>query len=151
MSALTLERLQPLIPEMIQWVNAGYPNEACGMILEKAGALSVLCCENLQDRLHRLDSERYPRTAATAYSLEPLLLYQATQNGAEVRAIFHSHPERGAYLSDEDVLGALGGDPSGEPLLPGTDYIVLSARMDGVDDVKLFSWDPAVRQFVGRC
>lgn len=147
---LTLAALESLMPEMVDWAMQGYPKEACGLILERDGALDVLCCENLQDKLHAMDSERYPRTAETAYNLDPMVLYRASEDGAAVRGIFHSHPDRGAYFSDEDVLSALGGDPEGEPILPGVDYLVLSARADGVDDAKLFVWDEAERRFVER-
>ena len=147
MSRLSLEQLQPLMKEMNDWCMAGYPNEACGLIVETDGVLSVLCLPNLQDRLHTLDPERYPRTASTAYNLDPRAFMKVEAAGGSVRAIFHSHPDRGAYFSDEDVLSALGGDPTGEPILPGVDYLVISARASGCDDAKLFSWSSGLGAF----
>jgi proteasome lid subunit RPN8/RPN11 len=137
----------PLMDEMNAWCMRGYPNEACGLVVETAGSLSVLCLENLQDRLHALDPERYPRTAATAYNLDPRAFQRVEDAGGVVRAIFHSHPDRGAYFSDEDILSALGGDPDGDPILTGVDYLVISARSDGCDDAKLYTWTITSRSF----
>ena len=150
MSALTMERLAPLMDEMNAWCMKGYPEEACGLVVETAGVLSAMCLENLQNKLHKLDPERYPRTAATAYNMDPRAFMKVDDAGGIVRAIFHSHPDRGAYFSDEDVLSALGGDPDGEPILPGVDYLVISARESGCDDAKLFSWDEAGHCFQER-
>ena len=144
---LTLEQLQPLMSEMCQWAVESHPKEACGLIVERNGALEAMRCENLQDALNRRDPGRYPRTARTAYHLDGLALMRAEESGGVVRGVFHSHPDRGAYFSDEDVLGALGGDPDGTPVLPGVDYLVLAARAAGVDDARLYSWAPEARTF----
>lgn len=133
--------------EMETWANAGYPDEACGIVVEKNGGLEVMCLENLQNKLHALDPDLYNRDARTAYNFNPLVLHQVEEAGGRIRVVFHSHPDRGAYFSGEDVLSALGGDPDGEPVLPGVDYLVLSTRADGVDDTKLFVWDPLSRTF----
>lgn len=147
---MTPGELAELVPAMERWVSDGYPDEACGLILERAGALEVLCCENLQDKMHALDPTTWPRTARTAYRIDPLVLVKAEDGGAVVRGIFHSHPDRGAYFSDEDVLSALGGDLNGDPILPGVTWVVLSVREAGVDDVKLFAWNDGTRAFEER-
>ena len=147
MSTLSLERLEPLMGGMREHAMAWYPRECCGLVVEIDGQLSAINCENLQDKFHALDAESYPRTAETAYSLDPRVFMQVEEKGGVVRAIFHSHPDRGAYFSDEDVLMALGGDSDGDPALPGVDYLVLSARAAGVDDVKLFTWNTETRSF----
>lgn len=147
MGSLTLEQLAPLMELMCEWSMKGYPDEACGVVIGKDNILTVRCCENLQNKLHERFPERFTRDARTAYNLDPRVFYEVEESGGVVRAIFHSHPERGAYFSDEDVLSALGGDPNGEPVFPGVDYLVLSARESGVDDVKLFAWDSETKQF----
>ena len=147
MQRISLGTLAPFMGEVAAWANSAYPDEACGVIIEKDGRLSVLCLEKLQNKLHQRDPEMYPRDARTAYNFNPLVLYQAEEDGAQVRVVFHSHPDRGAYFSDEDVLSALGGDPDGDPVLPGVDYLVLSARVAGVDDAKLFVWCADQRTF----
>jgi proteasome lid subunit RPN8/RPN11 len=132
---------------MTEWVMAAYPNEGCGLLVERQSTLEVVCCENMQDELHQLDPTQYPRTAQTAYHVDPRVLCDVEDSGGHVRVIFHSHPDRGAYFSDEDSLSALGGDVDGLPILPGVDYLVLSARHDGVDDRKLFHWESEERVY----
>ncbi len=133
--------------EMRAWAMQGYPDEACGLIVEREGALAVECCENLQNQLHAVDPVRFERTAATAYNLDPMAVFRASESGAVIRGVFHSHPDRGAYFSEEDALSARGGDPDGDPILPGVDYLVLSARRSGIDDHKLFVWNASSRGF----
>jgi|GEM_PF-1135358 proteasome lid subunit RPN8/RPN11 len=144
---LTIDDVEPLMEAMAEWAMAAYPNEGCGLLVERQRTLEVVCCENLQDELHQLDPARYPRTAQTAYNLDPRVFCEVEDSGGRVRGIFHSHPDRGAYFSDEDSLCALGGDVGGQPVLPGVDYVVLSARRDGVDDRKLFHWESEERVF----
>ena len=150
MSELSLAHLEPLMAGMREHAMAWYPRECCGLVVETDGRLSAIHCENLQDKLHALDPASYPRTAETAYSLDPRVFMRVEEQGGSVRAIFHSHPDRGAYFSDEDVLMALGGEAAGDPALPGVDYLVLSARAAGVDDAKLFAWDSETRSFKER-
>ncbi len=145
--SLTLGALDSLMPTMSDWAMRGYPEEACGLIVEHRGALEAVCCENQQNRLHALDPVTYPRSANTAYSIDPLELVRAEGAGKALCGIFHSHPDRGAYFSEEDTLSALGGDPDGDPVLPGVAYLVLSARATGVDDARLFAWNAAARAF----
>jgi len=150
MLPLTLDSLAPLMDRVHQWVIQAYPNEGCGLIVERDGRLEAICCENEQDRLHALDSSRYPNTARTAYAVDPIRLMESQSNGFALRAVFHSHPDRGAYFSSQDVLGALGGDPTGEPVFPGVDYWVLGTRSTGVEDARLFGWSSERRRFEER-
>lgn len=151
MSALELRSLEPLRAQMAEWAQRWYPSECCGLIVERGGALEVWPCDNLQDKLHGIDPELYTRSGITAYNFDPRVFQRVADAGGSVRAIFHSHTDHGtsngAYFSDEDILDALGGDPDGDPILPGVDYVVLSARAAGVDDVKLFRWHEATRCF----
>jgi proteasome lid subunit RPN8/RPN11 len=148
---LTGDDVSDLSAPMSAWAQACYPNECCGLVVQTAtGQLQAVECENLQDKLRALDSANYPRSARTAYSLDSRILITVADSGSTLRAIFHSHPDRGAYFSEEDTLMALAGDPNGEPAFPGVDYIVLSARADGVDDVRLFRWNSVRRAFEAR-
>jgi len=148
MDRLTVAKFELIMETMEKWVMGAYPNEGCGLIVERNGSPEAICCENMQDKLHEIDPKRYPRTAATAYNVNPMLVYELQEAQVPIRAVFHSHPDRGAYFSDEDVLAALGGDPDGSPVLPGVDYLVLSTRRDGVADAKLFTWDDQSQTFV---
>jgi proteasome lid subunit RPN8/RPN11 len=127
---------------------AAYPDEACGLIVVRSWDEARLVeMENLQDRYHARDPVRFPRTARTAYAMHPLRLSEAVEAGGGLLCIWHSHCDVGAYFSDEDVRVALGGGD--EPLWPGTDYLVVSCRTAGVDDLRLFRWDAAAGRYEG--
>lgn len=146
-AGLTTRSLAPLLPEMAALAVQAWPEEACGLVLERSGVLRVVGCLNEQNALHQSDPVRYPRDARTAYSLDPRQVISAERDGFVLRAVFHSHPDRGAYFSEEDVTAALGGTPGGQPVLPGVDYIVLASRRDRVEETRLYRWAPAERRF----
>lgn len=130
-----------------------YPNECCGMILgpqaEKEKLTHVRPCINVQDQYHGLDPKTFPRTAATAYFINPkeLLAIQKEARKAqeEIRIIYHSHVDCGAYFSEEDKRIATA---EGEPAYPGVRYLVLSVRDGKVTDCNLFAWDSEKKGFV---
>lgn len=126
-----------------------YPNECCGMVVERAGHEEVVRVSNIQDELHANDPEQFPRTAEIAYTMgreaAPVLL--AAERGELVlRAIYHSHPEHDAYFSAEDRKQALGGWD--EPNYPQAGQIVISVRQREVGATKAFVWDDKVRDYV---
>ena len=128
---------------------ASHPNEACGLFVGKSwDDAKLVLMENIQDRYHERDPQRFPRTSRTAYLMHPLKLMEHVEQGGGLLAIWHSHCEVGAYFSDEDVRVALGGGDA--PLWPGTAYIVMSCRNKQVDGAKWFEWDAAGKTFAGR-
>ncbi len=136
------------LSRIVALAKAAHPNEACGLIVGRSwGEARLVEMENLQDRFHARDPERFPRTARTAYAMHPLRLSEAVDEGGGLLCIWHSHCDVGAYFSDEDVRVALGGGD--EPIWPGTRYLVVSVRGEQVDDLKLFSWDGDSKAFVG--
>lgn len=142
-----MQSLAPLLPEMAELAIKAWPEEACGLVLEKRGTLRLLACVNEQNALHRRDPLRHPRDARTAYSLDPRQVVAAESDGFVLKAVFHSHPDRGAYFSEEDVAAALGGPAGGQPVLPGVDYIVVASRRGRVEETRLYRWAPAERRF----
>ena len=131
---------------IVELARAAYPDEACGLFVGRSWDEARLVeLENLQDRYHARDPERFPRTARTAYTMHPLRLNEAVDEGGGLVCIWHSHCDVGAYFSDEDVRVALGGGD--EPLWSGTDYLVVSCRAEGVDDLKMFRWNAAQSRF----
>jgi len=56
-----------------------------------------------------------------------------------------SHPDVGAYFSNEDRSMALGG--GSDPLWPGVQYLVVSVRAGRVDGARIYRWDPARADF----
>ena len=130
-----------------------YPNECCGMIMgaeKSTGELSRLRpCKNVQDEYHRRDPENFPRTAGTAYFIEPRELLTIQKELREkkeaIRIIYHSHINAGAYFSEEDTKIAC---QEGEPTYPGVQYLVVSVANGKVKDRALFVWDSKSRKFV---
>ena len=126
-----------------------HPNEACGLFVGRSwDDARMVLMDNMQDRYHARDPERFPRTSRTAYTMNSLKLMDEIERGGGLLAIWHSHCEVGAYFSDEDVRVALGGGDA--PMWPGTAYIVVSCRSKKVDGAKWFDWSPEQKTFVGR-
>jgi proteasome lid subunit RPN8/RPN11 len=104
---------------------------------------------NRANALHRLDPEAYPRTARTYFDIDSMKFEAAIRRGeAEgrpVKVLYHSHLDAGAYFSptDADVAKMGQGEPPWDLA-----YLVTSVRAGGVDDRKLFVWDPEGRAFV---
>lgn len=121
-----------------------YPNEACGIVLGNADrvATTVIACKNQQNDLHKKDPTRYPRTAATAYAMDPMDFKKAEDlakaKGEKIIAIFHSHPDHGVYFSAEDKEMAA---PWGEPLFPEISYLVVAVDKGEVTKASDFVWD----------
>jgi [CysO sulfur-carrier protein]-S-L-cysteine hydrolase len=117
-----------------------YPKEACGLIFEGPKGARVVPMENVIDRYHERDPQRFPRTGATGYLIDPLrqlaALEAAERDGERLISVFHSHVEVGAYFSEEDRAMAL--TDGGAPLLPGVSYLVLSVRRGRCDDLREF-------------
>jgi proteasome lid subunit RPN8/RPN11 len=117
-----------------------YPKEACGLVFEGPSGARVLAMENVIDKYHARDPERFPRTSATAYLIDPLkqlaALEAAERAGERLVSVFHSHVEVGAYFSQEDRAMAL--TEGGTPLLPDVSYLVLSVRGGRCDDLREF-------------
>lgn len=142
-------------PEQLQTIIAdsekAYPHEACGLVFGRDGkATAVFPMQNVYDRYHRLDPERFPRSNATAYKMDELkvmnLVDEASGRGESLVCIYHSHNDVGAYFSAEDKAVALA--DGGSPLWPGTDYLVVAVNKGRAESALLFRWDGS--DFVGH-
>lgn len=144
MTMLRREHLE----EIVRATEVGYPSEACGLVVGRSwDEARLVAMENVYDRYHARDPQRYPRTSRTAYLMHPLRQQEAVDSGGGLLCIWHSHCDVGAYFSEEDVTVALGGGDA--PLWPGTVYLVVSCRAGKVDGARLFAWSEAERAFVG--
>jgi proteasome lid subunit RPN8/RPN11 len=129
-----------------------YPNETCGILTgpknQKWQVTGIYPCHNAQDEYHALDPANFPRTAQSAYFIDPkeLLRIQKDlrQKEEEMRVIYHSHVNAGAYFSDEDQRIAL---CEGNPAYPGVLYLVISVRDGKAQETALFDWDGGRKQF----
>ena len=130
-----------------------YPHETCGVLVgpvkEKEKITAIYPCRNVQDEYHALDSVSFPRTARTAYFIEPrdLLRIQREnrEKGCEMRVIYHSHVDAGAYFSEEDQRIALS---EGRPAYPGVVYLVVSVRGGNAGEVAFFCWNEIRKAFI---
>lgn len=131
-----------------------YPYESCGMIIgpiHKENAIGVFPIRNIQNELHNQDSKKYPRTATTAYYMDPtqmrIVEKEAKSKDFEVKVIYHSHPDHGVYFSDEDKLMAA---PWGEPNNPNVSWVVISVEKGKATGASEFVWDGEKKDYVER-
>lgn len=147
-SAVALPRA--LLHEVFQHAIECYPEEACGLLLGPPGSEpeTIERCTNVQTR-RKLRGES-DLDAHEGYWIDEgeLLraIKRAEREGREIRVIYHSHVDAGAYFSRADMEGALG--PHGQPNYPGAIQLVLSVHEDGVRDAVAFVWTD--ERFVGR-
>ena len=128
-----------------------YPSECCGIIagLTETKKNDVLFrCTNIQNKLHEMDSETYPRNAKTAYNIDPRELFKVFNEigskGMILKIFYHSHPDHDAYFSDEDKKMALF---DGEPTYPDAKHLVVSVYNNIVKGEALFGWSSKTRSF----
>lgn len=141
---VTLDELAAMQAQAVE----EYPEESCGVLLVRGAERRLLRCRNLQNELHRRDPDRHPRTARTAYHIDPqdlLRIGRLESEGFGVAVIYHSHVDAGAYFSETDRRQALIGD---DPAYPGTTYLVTSVVSGKVEATSAFRWDPSQREFV---
>jgi proteasome lid subunit RPN8/RPN11 len=125
-----------------------YPEESCGVIVARGEERRLLRCRNVQNELHARDPERNPRTARTAYHIDPqdlLRIGRLESEGFTVAVIYHSHVDAGAYFSETDRRQAL---MAGEPTYPGTVYLVTSVVRGRAEATTAFQWDGTRREFL---
>jgi proteasome lid subunit RPN8/RPN11 len=102
---------------VVRDVEARYPREACGLVVEGADGARALCLRNVHASPHRgfaFDDAEHLR-----------FVREVEAAGELVRGIYHSHPDGDARPSAEDVRWWI---PGSQPLFPGVDLIVVSTR-----------------------
>ncbi|MFE2755706.1 EamA family transporter [Actinosynnema sp. NPDC059335] len=122
------------LAEVYRHVLTRYPSEACGFIR----ASGVKDCVNvIEDRPGVYDRES--RTGY-AFGVDDLRELEDSFDGDDpVRVIYHSHPDAGAYFSDEDHRFAVF---EGTPVYP-VRHLVVDTSRDEVLGARLFDFDPA--------
>ncbi len=137
-----------LAEELHAHARATFPDECCGIIVERDRRLVVVRVTNVQNQKHAENPAEFPRTAAIAYTMGPEaapVLVDHDRGRLTVRAIYHSHPQHAAYFSAEDHKQAT---VWGEPSYPDAAQIVMSVIDGEVRDMKAFTWNEAARDFV---
>lgn len=113
-----------------------YPKEACGFVLSNKEIKKSL---NIQDELHQKDPKTYPRDSTNGYSMsikDTKLLVSSFKTANPAICIYHSHPDVGAYFSQEDIEKALFME---EPIY-NVDYLVLDINKGKALEAKQFSF-----------
>lgn len=133
---------------------ATYPEEGCGVLSGPADGDTVDAWHpipNVLNAMHAEDPERYPRTAAEGYFMDPAAMMRLEKalgtQGRKVKFIVHSHVDVGAYFSAEDKTRALwpGTDL---PAMPGMVYLVCGVKARRPDGAILAWYDDVERAFV---
>jgi proteasome lid subunit RPN8/RPN11 len=88
---------KPLLAQIHAHLEAGYPNEACGVMLGKDGAVAEVVAAGNE----RTDSAR------NRYLIDPIAYMKierdADKRGLHVLGIYHSHPDVAARPSQFDL------------------------------------------------
>ena len=127
---------------------ASFPDEACGFVVERGGAVEVVRVTNIQNQKHAENPDQFPRTAIIAYTMGPEaapILVGHDRGELIIRAIYHSHPQHASYFSAEDKKQATVWD---EPSYPDATQVVVSVIDGEVRDAKAFRWQDAAGDFV---
>jgi proteasome lid subunit RPN8/RPN11 len=154
------ERLVAFLPEaqlaeIFRQAEVGYPEEICGMVVGLRSVpktFRVRQVRNIANREPQRDTTGLPRDARTAYKMDPLeqlrVLREADQQGWDVAAFYHSHPDHDAYFSAMDRDRAL--TPDREPVWPGASYLVVSVMAGRARSAGCYTWDAVRRDFLAH-
>ncbi len=138
------------LEEIREHAVAAYPNEACGVLVRMPdGRPAVRRMANIQEEMHAKLPEHFTRTAKTAYCWDQAEIDQLEELRAsgdhKLLAIYHSHPDHGAYFSDTDQAAAT---PFGEPTYPEAVQLVISVVEAEPREFRIFSWSEAEHVYV---
>lgn len=126
-----------------------FPEECCGVILSGGAQERVQPLKNIQNQLHALDPETYPRDATIAYAMDiqelESVIRESDSKGFKIKAFYHSHPDHEAYFSEEDKAFAI---PFGEPTFPHSAQIVVSIYSRVVKRIAGYIWSEQIKDFI---
>ena len=126
-----------------------FPEECCGVVFSRGSVDHVYRLKNIQNQLHDLDPQTYPRTAAIAYAMDhkelEAVIDSNGRSGGKLKAFYHSHPNHDSYFSAEDKAFA---SPFGEPTFPAAAQIVISIYARVVKQIRAFAWSEEQKDFV---
>jgi proteasome lid subunit RPN8/RPN11 len=139
--------------EMYAQALAEFPFECCGMIIGPEGEDVgpddlVRPCRNVQQELHQKYPERFPRDATIGYTMAKedieAIVQETQQLGWMVKVCYHSHPNSGAYFSQEDRRNAEGWDL----WFPGVRFVVIATYPEEIRDMQGYRWDETTQAFL---
>lgn len=80
-----------ILEQITAHAERAFPLEACGLILRDAGGVRVMECENISHEPEQ------------SFLVDPVI---QAQNIGRILAVYHSHPNRSAALSQADIASA---------------------------------------------
>ncbi len=148
---LTIDR--QILDQCYAFGTETYPEEACGVISgskDEQGHLEAIHpMKNRMDEYHEKDPERFPRTNRNAYMIDPLefnkLQRSLKKQEQQIKVIYHTHPDVGAYFSEKDRKDAL--LDNGDPRQPGVQYLVCGITNKQKDGAILATYNPNTKDF----
>lgn len=109
------------------WAEAGYPREACGLLIGEATPDGVRV--EMVRRAPNLETER----ATDRYELDPRAFLDADEQARalalDVVGFWHSHPDTAAVPSETDLAAAW----------PGYAYLIVSVQAGSAADMRVWS------------
>ena len=129
-----------------------YPEESCGFIVGKLDDTesleTVYPMRNIMNELHKEDPEQYPRTGRDGYMIDPRehmkLERSLKKAGKQIKVIYHSHPDVGAYFSEKDKEDALW---NGNARYPGITFLVCATNQGKAGDAILADFNTTTSDF----
>lgn len=126
------------------------PEECCGLVLgnDKLRFERVVRCRNEMSLRHHEDSQRFPRDNRSGFWMNEVdaqrALADADAANLRVTAIYHSHVDVDAYLSELDLEYAEPG------VYPDAAQVVIAVSEGGVKRVVLFEREAVGQPFRGH-
>ncbi len=110
-----------------RWAGAGYPNEACGVLIGTGDAAERTVAE--VRRARNLE----PRRSTDFYVLDPEAFLaadrEAREDGLDIVGFWHSHPDSPAVPSETDRARAW----------PGYVYVIVSVRSGRAGEIRAWT------------
>ena len=141
-----------ILNELCQHAIETLPEECCGLILgrKEARYSKLIRCRNEMTRLHLTDPVAHPCSGHDAFWMnEADYLHAQTladAAGEEVTAVYHSHVDVGAYLSELDLEYA---EHALFPF-PSADQIVIAVHERRVVALGIYQREGPGKPFTGR-
>jgi len=148
----SIEVPRQILNELYSHALETLPEECCGLIVgnEQNRFVRFVRCRNEMTRQHREDRIAYPRDGRHAFLMNGLdymrVIDETHARGEIVTAVYHSHVNAGAYLSEMDREYA----ESELFPFPGADQVVVSVVDSKVDSVAFFRRDAKNATFIGH-
>jgi proteasome lid subunit RPN8/RPN11 len=145
-----------VLNELSAHAREAQPEECCGLIFgdDRERFRRVVRCSNVMNKLHEKDPVRYPRDGRNAYFMSPedyqQPLQDAKQAGERLTAVYHSHVDMEAYLSEMDVDYAEQYAEDEDFPFANAAQIVIAVFEKKVRSLAVFERDEPGRGFTGR-